>query len=119
MVEFRHRFDEHGFHPEGRPPGPSLLKRALGEYYASSVYRVELRSPERFTDEQAAQAAVFKEMDWLAISDSRVTDAGLKHIATLKSLGRLDIEGCLVSEEAVRELRRALPKTAIYSDFDD
>jgi len=117
IVEFRHRFDERGFHPSGKPPGSPLLKQILGEYYASSVYVVEAREPELFTDREAAQVALFEEMDWLAIQSSRITDAGLKHFGRLKSLGRLDIEGCAVSEQAVNDLSRALPNTSIFSDY--
>ena len=117
IVEFRHRFDERGFHPNGKPPGSPLLKQILGEYYASSVYLVEGWEPELFTDREAAQVAMFDEMDWLAIQGSRITDAGLKHFGRLKSLGRLDIEGCAVSEQAVNDLSKALPNTSIFSDY--
>jgi hypothetical protein len=50
----------------------------------------------------------------------RVTDAGLKELAGCKSLQRLDLTGQNVTEAGVAELRKALPKLAVYrrKDFE-
>jgi hypothetical protein len=74
--------------------------------------------PDGFTDVEAREVTVLTELDWLAISGSRITDKGLEDIAGLNHLGRLDIEGCKVSKEGVNRLRRALPHTNIFSDYD-
>src|SRR5258706_39786 len=102
----------------GEPPGSLVLKQVFGEFYATRIDQIELLNPEAFTDVEAREVAVFIELDWLAISGSRITDKGLEDIARLKHLGRLDIEGCKVSKEAVKQLRRALPDTNIFSDDD-
>lgn len=116
---FAHEMSERGYIPDARPPGYSIAKPLFGEHYASQVWQVLAHSPTPFTDADAKSVAVLIELDWLAVHDSPLTDEGLKHFAALKSLGRLDIEGTRVTKQGVRNLQIALPKTQIYSDFDD
>jgi hypothetical protein len=117
-MAFRHSFNEGAYDDNGQPPGSQCLKQLFGEFYATRVDRIELASPERFTDVEAREVTVLAELDWLAISGSRITDRGLMDIAKVKQLGRLDIEKCNVSQGAVNQLRHALPHTNIFSDYD-
>jgi 16S rRNA C1402 (ribose-2'-O) methylase RsmI len=89
----------------------------LGEYYNTRVIQIETVPLGKFSDSDAKEIKVFQELDWLAANDSELTDEGLKHLAALRNLGRLDVERCRVTREGIAELRRALPKTDIYSDF--
>jgi len=94
------------------------MKRLFGEYYQTRVFQIEVVPPGKFTDSDCKVITVFKELDWLAASGTDLTDEGLKQLRALSNLGRLDVEGCRITDQAVAKLRRALPNTAIYSDFD-
>ena len=113
-------FEHRTSHSENMPlPGSPVIKLVCGDFYAARLKQIELRHPHLFTDNDLKQLMVFDELDWLAISESSITDDGLKHISALKNLGRLDIEGCDVSKAAVDELRNALPRTKIWSDYGE
>jgi hypothetical protein len=47
------------------------------------------------------------------LSDTRVTDAGLKHLAGLRQLRRLDLPVTRVTDEGIADLKQALPKLEI------
>lgn len=81
------------YRPNAVPPGTAFMKRLLGEYCETRVIQIEVVSPGTFTDADAKTAAVFQELDWLAINDSKITDEGLRHLESLTQLGRLDVEG--------------------------
>jgi len=89
-----------------------------GEYSQSRVIQIEVVPPAKFTDSDCQMITVFQELDWLAASGTELTDEGLKHLGSISNLGRLDVEQCRITGQAVAKLRRALPNTAIYSDFD-
>jgi hypothetical protein len=107
------------YRPDAKPPGTVFMKRLLGEYCESRVIQIEVVPPGTFTDADAATVAVFKELDWLAINGSKITDEGLGHLESLQQLGRLDVEGCRLSSSGIAQLRKTLPDTDIYSDFDE
>src|SRR5258706_4379963 len=117
-LALEHKFNNGDYREHEEPPGSPLLKLLFGEFYATRVSQIELFHPETFTDAQVREIAILTELDWLAISGSRITDEGLEAIAKLPNLGRLDIETCKVSEQAVKKLRRALPNTRVFSDYD-
>jgi hypothetical protein len=105
------------YRPNAKPPGLPFIKQMLGEYYNTRVIQIETVPLGKFSDSDAKEIKVFQELDLLAANDSELTDEGLKHLAALRNLGRLDVERCRVTREGIAELRRALPKTDIYSDF--
>lgn len=118
-LAFRHQFDDSGTYlPSAKPPGMSVLKLVFGEFYAAQVRSIELGRPKAFADGEAREVALLSELDWLAISNSQITDRGLQHLAKLRNLGRLDIEGCHVSKAAVQRLGETLPATRIFSDYE-
>ena len=118
-LAFRHQFDDSGTYlPSAKPPGMSVLKLVFGEFYAAQVRSIELARPKAFTDAEAREVAHLSELNWLAISNSEITDRGLEHLAKLRNLGRLDIEGCHVSKGAVQRLGETLPATRIFSDYE-
>jgi hypothetical protein len=51
----------------------------------------------------------------LALSDTQVTDAGLKLLVALKQLESLDLRNTMVTDAGVAELQRALPNCRIDS----
>lgn len=59
----------------------------------------------------------FPDLTAVDVSDSLVTDEGLKTLTELKSLKRLNLRGTWVKEEGVAELKKALPKCEILSDL--
>jgi sec-independent protein translocase protein TatC len=85
--------------PSGRPvegaqpPGPSLLRRLLGDDFFARVAVVDL-------------------------SGSGVSDAVLEHLKGLSGLQKLDLTGTEVTEEGLEELRQALPKCKIITGPD-
>lgn len=103
-------------YPNAKPPGLLFVKQLLGEYYNTRVIQIEVVPPGKFTDADAKEICVFQELDWLAANDSELTDEGLKQLAALRNLGRVDVERCRVTPTGIAELRRALPKTDVYSD---
>jgi hypothetical protein len=107
------------YYPNARPPGSALKKRLFGEFSQARVFQIEAHPESRFTDADAKEITVFQELDWLAVSGSRLTDRGLRHLESMVNLGRLDIEECAVTQQGVARLRLALPNTKIYSDFDN
>ena len=105
------------YYPDAKPPGLPFMKQLLGEYYNTRVIQIEAVPLGRLTDSDAKEITVFQELDWLAANGSELTDEGLKHLAALRNLGRLDVERCRITPGGIAELRRALPKADVYSDF--
>jgi hypothetical protein len=60
-------------------------------------------------DEGAEIITQLKNLDTLIIPSTGITDAGLKHLATLPKLKKLEIKGCKVTAEGVADLVKALP----------
>ncbi len=65
----------------------------------------------KVTDVGLKALAAFKNLTTLNIDETEVGDAGLKELAALKTLTTLDLIGTKkVSDAALKELRKALPK---------
>ncbi|MSQ93286.1 MAG: hypothetical protein EXR98_01880 [Gemmataceae bacterium] len=65
------------------------------------------------TDAGLKELASLKSLHTLDLSGMEVTDAGLKELAGLKSLHTLDLSGMEVTDAGVAELRKALPDCKI------
>jgi hypothetical protein len=52
-------------------------------------------------------------LEWLELSDTHVTDAGLKFLKGLRHLRHLDVSRTKVTDAGVEDLRRALPDLSI------
>jgi RNA polymerase sigma factor (sigma-70 family) len=52
-------------------------------------------------------------LEWLELSDTHVTDAGLRFLKGLRHLRHLDISRTKVTDDGVEDLRRALPGLSI------
>jgi hypothetical protein len=57
--------------------------------------------------------AGLKRLTVLNLSDTQVSDAGVKELAALTNLTDLDLRGTKVTAAGVKELRRALPECHI------
>jgi hypothetical protein len=68
----------------------------------------------RVTDAGLAHLAEWMpHLEWLELSDTQVTDAGLRSIVGLKHLRRLDVRKTKVTAAGAEELHRALPGVEI------
>jgi hypothetical protein len=118
-ITYDYRWGRDGaWRPNAHAPGPAWLKWLLGENYFASAVEVQLfadpkMSPHRFTDEQAARIAVLTELKWLVLMDTRLTDAGLKHLTSLRKLERLDLEGTAVTEAGVNDFKLSSPHVLV------
>ena len=56
------------------------------------------------TDEQLADVTQVEEVIWLNLKDTKITDAGLKHLANLKNLKKLHLERTAVTDEGLANL---------------
>jgi hypothetical protein len=107
-----------------KPPGLGFVKALLGENYRAEPVEIQFfkdpgMAPDRFTDVEAEQLQCFSKLEWLVLMDTKVTDAGLTHIAALRNLGRLDLEGSRVTPDGVRRIKAALPQARVYSDYPE
>jgi hypothetical protein len=62
--------------------------------------------------------AKLQKLEWLYLYGTKITDVGLKDVAKLQQLAELHLRDTKVTEAGVAELQKALPKCAIFSDFD-
>lgn len=105
--------------PSASAPGSVWLKRLLGDDYLARAVEVQLftgpkMSPHRFTDEHASRLAALADLKWLVLMDTKLTDDGLRCLARLRKLERLDIEGTTVTETGVHEFRQSLPNVKVF-----
>ncbi|MCI0558493.1 MAG: leucine-rich repeat domain-containing protein [Nitrososphaera sp.] len=113
------RSSNHAWRPDAKSPGSTFMKALLGDKYQAKVVEVELfagpgMSPERFNDSHAKQLALFTELEWLVLRNTKMTDTGLSELSNLKKLERLDIEGSTVTEAGVERFRRQNSAIPIY-----
>jgi Leucine-rich repeat (LRR) protein len=101
--------------------------REIGQFHALYLASAEddkrAASPEavvvldlsdtRVSDAGLKELAPLKNLQILDLSGTRVTDAGLKELALLKNLQALDLAGTKVSDEGIKELKKSLPKCTI------
>ena len=69
------------------------------------------RSP--VTDAGVRELARLSNLARLDLRETRVTDVGLKELAGLKRLRSVELQGTQVTESGVAELQKALPKCEI------
>ena len=70
-------------------------------------------SNSQVTDAGLKELAGLKQLQTLGLSDTQVTDAGLKELASLKQLQTLVLGGTKVTDAGMQELQKALPKLRI------
>ena len=73
-----------------QPPGPAWLRGWLGEEYFATVVEAYLGRT-TITDDDLAALESVPTLETLDISDTRITDAGLRHIAMLRNLKSLSL----------------------------
>ena len=52
-------------------------------------------------------------LDWLLLSDTALTDAGLRQLAKMPHLHRLTISGTKVTTAGVNRLKAAIPRLTV------
>jgi S1-C subfamily serine protease len=60
-----------------------------------------------------------EKLETLQLYQTRIGDAGLEHLTTLKNLKSLDARGTNITERGAEKLKRALPGLAISMDRDE
>jgi hypothetical protein len=88
-----------------REPRPGLDLPDLDQFLSAPGLPKDLGDAEMMTI-----AARFKNVEGPNLKDSRVTDAGLKHLKQLRKLRWLEISRTDATAEGVRDLKRALPR---------
>ena len=53
----------------------------------------------------------------LSLSETKITDEGLKEVAKLKNLGVLYLRSTKITDEGAAELQKALPKCEILHSY--
>jgi hypothetical protein len=104
-------------------PGKPWLKGVLGEHYAAEPVEVQLfihsnMRPEEFSDEDAILVSRVPTIEWLALFDTKLTDEGLMYLGAIRDLGRLDVEGTLVTKAGVKKFRQLRPDVDLYVDLE-
>ncbi len=104
-----------------RAPVPEWLTRWLGEDFFADLYLAEIDSP-LLSDDTLVQLAKLRHLEWLLLDSDRITDRGLRRIAKLSELCRLDLasrhitDDGLAALETLRNLRwLALRRTQVTS----
>ena len=72
----------------------------------------------QITDAGLKEIAKLQKLELLNLNDTNITDAGLKAVAKLQKLIELSLGNTKNTAAGVAELKKALPKCRIYSDFD-
>lgn len=119
FIDYKHKWKDGEFRPNAEPPGPTWMRKILGERFAAEPLEIQLFAdgrmrPIEFTDSEAAEISQFGELTWLVLMDTKLTDAGLRHFHRLKKLGRLDLERTAVTDVGVAELKRVLPDCRVF-----
>jgi Leucine-rich repeat (LRR) protein len=60
------------------------------------------------------EVAELENLTYLDLSDTQITDVGLKELAVLKKLTGLSLFGTRITKAGVDELQKALPKCRIF-----
>jgi hypothetical protein len=60
---------------------------------------------------------VLKQLKWLDLSDTKVTDAGLGELAALKQLQWLELSETITTDTGLKELQKALPRCRISKQW--
>jgi hypothetical protein len=78
--------------PNTNAPGPTWLRRLLGQDFFADVVQANLDSTE-VTDAELEFLNGLPRLRWLNLFNTQVTDAGLKHLEPLGYLQRLELGG--------------------------
>ena len=68
---------------------------------------------QEFADEDLALLQEFRQLEWLDLHGTRITDAGLAHLKSLTNLRLLDVQHTRVTSAGVELLQRELPECDI------
>ena len=127
-VTYDFQFDPQG-RPvrDARPPGWPWLRRLLGDEYFQTVVRVNLGgskvtdddlrvigrlkqlkfldlSETSISDDGLANITHLRDLQELGLSDSRVTNAGMRHLQGLQALHTLVLEDTAIGDEGVKQI---------------
>jgi hypothetical protein len=112
-IEYESSNDE-GYVP--RIYGRYGFQWAPGEPLGTKLLGADLRRAE-FYDDDLAYFVHYRQycghVETINLRGTTVTDAGLVHLGGLKSLRELDVRDTSVTDEAVKELQKALPECRI------
>ena len=102
--------------------GVSGLSSFGDEDLAKAVKHVNLRNIDltetSITDDGLKHLVGLKKLEKLVLVSTGLSDEGLKHLQGLKSLESLDVRETHVTEGGLDELKQALPELNIESDFE-
>jgi hypothetical protein len=112
-----------------------------GDSFAASVYLTYSREPQldeklvcleplldlhylaltgtKVTDAGLIHLVNLPNLEWLDLGNTIITDDGLRNLATLKKLKYVHLGGTCVTLKGVANLRAQLPSAKITSDFDN
>jgi hypothetical protein len=137
-VSYDYEFDASGDPiPGAKPPGPTPLRRLLGDDILMDVVTVDLDNSEvggaglehlkgltqlhglfldgtKVSDTELAHLKGLTQLRGLSLEYTAVSDAGLERLRALPQLHELYLDHTKVSDEGVKELREALPNCKIY-----
>jgi hypothetical protein len=103
VVWFDYQFDASGREiPEAEPPGPFWLRRILGDDFFTNVTKLHLRD---LSDDKLDCLDAFGRLEWLDLTDTQVTDAGLAHVSGLIQLRTLNLRATRVGDAGLDNLR--------------
>jgi len=97
------RYDWEAKQNGGEPPGPSWLRKMLGDDFFASGVQVRFFKFGTVTDAALAPLERLDDVDLLWSRATRITDAGLRHIAHLKNLKALALTGSQVTDAGLKE----------------
>ncbi len=104
-VEYDYQRDRYGNWVRGAtPPGPSWLRRLLGDSMFIDVSRVDL-DDSGTGDSELNKLEGFAQLEWLMLRRTAVSDAGLAHLEGLAQLRLLDLDGTRVGDAGLVHLK--------------
>jgi hypothetical protein len=92
------------YHTESYVPAPNWIVGFMGDEYFSSVQGVAIASV-AFTDDDLAPLEVSHELRTLRLSDTQVSDAGLKRLCNLTNLAALELRRTDVTDDGLQYLK--------------
>jgi hypothetical protein len=100
----------------GEPPGPSWVRKLLGENFFSEVEVIffDVRTNPALNDAELEKLQDFSELRSLRAPGIKVTDAGLVNLKRMSKLRYLDLSRTSVTDAGVNDLKKVLPNCAIF-----
>jgi hypothetical protein len=96
------------------PPGPELLRQCLGEDFFAEVADVQFVGAGSAPSSNAELVADLKQLRFVRLEKTSVTDTELRSLARLTRLRELSLDGTLATDGGVNGLYDALPTCSIY-----